>query len=213
MYIYDVMLGFKHVHLHDEMVDWNFSLYQVSQYTFAMCSYREKKPDPTEMMQLDGFTVDYCEQIPGEERINYTHDNLVHEIYKTVYHWNKYLLKIENWKKKLWISDAEVFGGKHFFNCVKEGDNVTFATDDENERTLWVQAIYRATGQTHKPVPPVVQTNKISNTQISRMQGGKFPINSCNGENVEAWDTGFTCKSRVIFAFVMKISDDLYMNV
>jgi hypothetical protein len=33
-----------------------------------MCSYREKKPDPTEMMQLDGFTVDYCEQIPGEYR-------------------------------------------------------------------------------------------------------------------------------------------------
>ena len=64
-------------------------------------------------------------------------------------------------------------GGKFFFNTVKEGDNLTFATDDENERTLWVQAVYRATGQTHKPVPPVIQTNKISNTQISRMQGGK----------------------------------------
>ena len=63
-------------------------------------------------------------------------------------------------------------GGKFFFNTVKEGDNVTFAAEDDNERTLWVQAIYRATGQTHKPVPPVVQTNKISNTQISRMQGG-----------------------------------------
>ncbi|XP_041348328.1 calcium-dependent secretion activator 1-like isoform X2 [Gigantopelta aegis] len=106
-----------------------FVLVQVSQYTFAMCSYREKKPDPTEMMQLDGFTVDYCEPLP------------------------------------------ELEGGKCFFNLVKEGDNVTFATEDESERTLWVQAIYRATGQTHKPVPPVVQTNKISNTQISRMQG------------------------------------------
>ena len=39
--------------------------FQVSQYTFAMCSYRERKPDPTEMMQLDGFTVDYCEPQPG----------------------------------------------------------------------------------------------------------------------------------------------------
>ncbi|XP_053377981.1 calcium-dependent secretion activator 1-like isoform X2 [Mercenaria mercenaria] len=106
-----------------------FVLVQVSQYTFAMCSYRERKPDPTEMMQLDGFTVDYCEPVP------------------------------------------ELEGGKHFFNTVKEGDNVTFASDDENERALWVQAVYRATGQTHKPVPPVVQTNKISNTQISRMQG------------------------------------------
>ncbi|XP_071161455.1 calcium-dependent secretion activator 1-like isoform X3 [Mytilus galloprovincialis] len=106
-----------------------FVLVQVSQYTFAMCSYREKKPDPTEMMQLDGFTVDYCEPLP----------------------------------------DCD--GGKYFYNTVKEGDNVVLATDDENERTLWVQAIYRATGQTHKPVPPVIQTNRISNTQISRMQG------------------------------------------
>ena len=38
---------------------------QVSQYTFAMCSYREKKSDPTEIMQLDGFTVDYCDPVPG----------------------------------------------------------------------------------------------------------------------------------------------------
>lgn len=38
---------------------------QVSQYTFAMCSYRERKADPTEMLQLDGFTVDYCEPFEG----------------------------------------------------------------------------------------------------------------------------------------------------
>jgi len=38
---------------------------QVSQYTFAMCSYRERKADPTEMLQLDGFTVDYCEPLEG----------------------------------------------------------------------------------------------------------------------------------------------------
>ncbi|XP_064604151.1 calcium-dependent secretion activator 1-like isoform X2 [Liolophura sinensis] len=106
-----------------------FVLVQVSSYTFAMCSYREKKPDPTEMMQLDQFTVDYCEALPDLE------------------------------------------GGRHFFNLVKEGDNVTFATEDETDRTLWVQAVYRATGQTHKPVPPVQQQNRISNTQISRMQG------------------------------------------
>ncbi|CAH1784696.1 unnamed protein product [Owenia fusiformis] len=107
-----------------------FVLVQVSQYTFAMCSYREKKPDPTEMMQLDGYTVDYCDPI------------------------------------------ADVEGGRHFFNVVKEGDSVMFATDDENERQLWVQAVVRATGQSHKPTPPQVQQpNRISNTQISRMQG------------------------------------------
>ena len=47
-----------------------------------------------------------------------------------------------------------------------------FGTDDDNERTLWVQAVYRATGQSHKPTPPLQQSNKISNSQISRMQGG-----------------------------------------
>ena len=44
-----------------------FVLVQVSQYVFAMCSYREKKSDPTEIMQLDGFTVEYCDQVQGEK--------------------------------------------------------------------------------------------------------------------------------------------------
>lgn len=144
-----------------------------------MCSYREKKPDPTEMMQLDGFTVDYCEQVPGLSPFSpnillcktiHVHERVKHKIRKILYPFCL-ILKVQI---KSFPPDAEGFGGKYFFNCVKEGDNVTFATDDENERTLWVQAIYRATGQTHKPVPPVVQTNKISNTQISRMQGGQY---------------------------------------
>lgn len=42
-----------------------FILVQVSQYTFAMCSYREKKSEPTEMLQLDGYSVDYIEPIQG----------------------------------------------------------------------------------------------------------------------------------------------------
>ena len=66
-----------------------------------------------------------------------------------------------------------VDGGKFFFNTVKEGDQVTFATDDESERTLWVQAIYRATGQSHKPTPPASQPTKMTNTQLSKVQGGK----------------------------------------
>ena len=52
---------------------------------------------------------------------------------------------------------------------------MTFVTDDEAERTLWVQAIYRATGQSHKPVPPVSVSQPCitSNTTLSRMQGGE----------------------------------------
>ena len=43
--------------------------HQVSQYTFAMCSYRERKADPTEILQLDGFTVDFCEPIEGRVKV------------------------------------------------------------------------------------------------------------------------------------------------
>jgi hypothetical protein len=43
-----------------------YVLVQVSQYTFAMCSYKEKTSEPSEMMQLDGYTVDYIEPASGE---------------------------------------------------------------------------------------------------------------------------------------------------
>ncbi|XP_065406728.1 calcium-dependent secretion activator 1 isoform X2 [Chrysemys picta bellii] len=103
-----------------------FVLVQVSQYTFAMCSYREKKAEPQELLQLDGYTVDYTDPQPGLE------------------------------------------GGRTFFNAVKEGDTVIFASDDEQDRILWVQAMYRATGQSHKPVPP---------TQVQKLnaKGGNVP--------------------------------------
>lgn len=59
-------------------------------------------------------------------------------------------------------------GGRTFFNAVKEGDTVIFASDDEQDRILWVQAMYRATGQSHKPVPP---------TQVQKLnaKGGTAP--------------------------------------
>ncbi|XP_074798433.1 calcium-dependent secretion activator 2 isoform X9 [Natator depressus] len=88
-----------------------FVLVQVSQYTFAMCSYREKKSEPQELMQLEGYTVDYTAPHTGLQ------------------------------------------GGQMFFNAVKEGDTVIFASDDDQDRILWVQAMYRATGQSYKPIP------------------------------------------------------------
>ncbi|KAJ7998946.1 hypothetical protein DPEC_G00210270 [Dallia pectoralis] len=97
-----------------------FVLVQVSQYTFAMCSYREKKAEPVELLQLDGYTVDYTDPQSGLD------------------------------------------GGRTFFNAVKEGDTVIFASDDEQDRILWVQAMYRATGQSHKPIPPT-QVQKLNN--------------------------------------------------
>ncbi|XP_076605784.1 calcium-dependent secretion activator 1 isoform X1 [Chaetodon auriga] len=103
-----------------------FVLVQVSQYTFAMCSYREKKAEPVELLQLDGYTVDYTDPQSGLD------------------------------------------GGRTFFNAVKEGDTVIFASDDEQDRILWVQAMYRATGQSHKPVPPT-QVQKLNS------KGGTAP--------------------------------------
>ncbi|XP_054632287.1 calcium-dependent secretion activator 2 isoform X4 [Dunckerocampus dactyliophorus] len=104
-----------------------FVLVQVSQYTFAMCSYREKKAEPQELMQLEGYTVDYCDPQPG------------------------------------------LHGGHVFFNAIKEGDLVVFACQDEQDRVLWVQAMYRATGQSYKPTPP-----PLSKTTNCR-PGGKNP--------------------------------------
>lgn len=63
---------------------------------------------------------------------------------------------------------AGLDGGRTFFNAVKEGDTVIFASDDEQDRILWVQAMYRATGQSHKPIPP---------TQVQKLnaKGGTAP--------------------------------------
>lgn len=63
-------------------------------------------------------------------------------------------------------------GGRYFFNAVKEGDNIILACDDENECHLWVMAMYRATGQSHKPTPLV--TSAAKNSTIYKIQGGVF---------------------------------------
>ena len=49
-----------------------FVLVQVSQYTFAICSYKEMKSDPSEMMQLDGYTVDYIEPAGGKASMQFS---------------------------------------------------------------------------------------------------------------------------------------------
>lgn len=67
------------------------------------------------------------------------------------------------------LTDLE--GGRYFFNAVKEGDSIIYASDDENECHLWVMAMYRATGQSHKPTPPLTLQDK--NSTISKIQGGK----------------------------------------
>lgn len=78
-------------------------------------------------------------------------------------------------------------GGRYFFNAVKEGDSVLFACDDENESHLWVMAMYRATGQAHKPAPPLTPAAK--NSTISKIQGGR--ILNWIGINMQRQDVQF----------------------
>ncbi|KAL0968079.1 hypothetical protein UPYG_G00262070 [Umbra pygmaea] len=131
-----------------------FVLVQVSQYTFAMCSYREKKSEPQELMQLDGYTVDYSDPQPGLQ------------------------------------------GGRVFFSAVKEGDLAVFASDDEQDRTLWVQAMYRATGQSYKPVPP--SQNPRQNCRGGKTQPDSpvslLSLDRCQRQGVEELISAVPCR-------------------
>uniref|UniRef100_A0A1I8IMF2 PH domain-containing protein n=1 Tax=Macrostomum lignano TaxID=282301 RepID=A0A1I8IMF2_9PLAT len=60
-----------------------------------------------------------------------------------------------------------------FFSTVREGDHVTYATEDEAERQLWVQAVYRATGQTHKPEPPSQPAVRAASAQAQQKLSGE----------------------------------------
>ncbi|CAL1285275.1 unnamed protein product [Larinioides sclopetarius] len=73
-------------------------------------------------------------------------------------------------EEKIFSPGSDLEGGRFFFNAVKEGDSVLFASDDENESHLWVMAMYRATGQSHKPTP-LIQPQTSKNSTISRLQG------------------------------------------
>lgn len=171
-------------------------LIQVSQYTFVMCAYREKKAKPTEMLQLDGYTVDYiepptdlimehCSEITSHEHHAAGHASATFGLAGRL---AKPFLKQQPGGGGAGGSGGTGAGGgpasgepdegagepgageqpsaiqtaaalsdelhnKYYFNVVKEGDSVVFACDDEQECFGWVMALYRATGQAHKPTP------------------------------------------------------------
>ncbi|KAK7605434.1 hypothetical protein V9T40_007292 [Parthenolecanium corni] len=67
---------------------------------------------------------------------------------------------IEPNKAQLMVG-TQIKGGSHFFSATKEGDTVLFATEDEKECRSWVAALYKSTGQSHKPAPS--STSKSDN--------------------------------------------------
>ncbi|XP_076176183.1 calcium-dependent secretion activator 1 isoform X1 [Ptiloglossa arizonensis] len=149
-------------------------LVQVSQYTFAMCSYKERRSEPSEMMQLDGYTVDY----------------------------------IEADSAKIMVS-ANLDGGRYYFNAVREGDNIVFAADDENECQTWVMVMYRATGQSHKPTPPVSVADK--NSTISKIQGD---ADRAKKHGMEDYISADPCKfdHHALFKFLQNLILDYRLN-
>lgn len=87
-------------------------LVQVSQYNFAICEYNKRKSRPVEILQLDGFIVDYAGHEPG--------------------------LSVGS-------------GGQGFFiSMIKEGDSLILATEHNNDRHQWIEAMCRATAQCEK---------------------------------------------------------------
>ncbi|KAA3681724.1 calcium-dependent secretion activator [Paragonimus westermani] len=146
-------------------------LIQVSQYTFVLAAYLEQKSHPHEFMVLDGFTVDYCESRPelilaaASQRNKPDH----HLSSTSLTSMSKMRFsglgrftsqqRIESASNVLGL-DGD-FTASYFFKLVREGDSVMVATSTEVDRQSWVQAIYRATGQTHKPSLPNQTTSTI----------------------------------------------------
>ncbi|KOB79024.1 Calcium-dependent secretion activator [Operophtera brumata] len=89
-------------------------LVQVSQYTFALCSYKDKKSEPAEMMH-QGTSMFH------------TYINLL----------SNYFSQILGSSTAQYFSELE--GAKHFMNAVRDGESVLMGVTDENECHLWTQ--------------------------------------------------------------------------
>ena len=61
---------------------------------------------------------------------------------------------------------------------------MVFASDEEADRALWVQAIYRATGQSHRPVPPPTTAHQAG-------KPGSGPQSKTQGINGDYDDDGY----------------------
>ncbi|CAH8503229.1 unnamed protein product [Heterobilharzia americana] len=63
---------------------------------------------------------------------------------------------------------------RFFFKLVREGDTLIVASSSEVDRHNWMQALYRATGQTHKPTPPGASSSTVIKTDQANLSNGRF---------------------------------------
>lgn len=187
-------------------------LVQASQYNFLLCSYKDKKAKPSEVLSLVGFTVDFVE--PPTDLImehctefastgtsyggsiaddstgasssaasfglagrlasairsgsssqsasmnsvsigsNSSNDDSTHLSSQEQQQSQQHQAQSSSSsaiKSAAALSDE--LHSKHYFTLIRENECALFCCDDEHEAASWVMALYRATGQAHKPEP------------------------------------------------------------
>ncbi|CAH8530575.1 unnamed protein product [Dicrocoelium dendriticum] len=139
-------------------------LIQVSQYTFVIAAYAEQKSHPSEFMALDGFTVDYCENRPDLVFASSSVRSKPEHHMSATSLTSLSKLRFGGFGRLVHQHRAESAAtmcgpepelkATYFLKLVREGDTVIMATSTDADRQSWIQTIYRATGQTHKPAIP-----------------------------------------------------------
>ncbi|KAK4469837.1 hypothetical protein MN116_007348, partial [Schistosoma mekongi] len=137
---------------------------QISQYTSVLASFTEQKSQASETIVLDGFTVDYCE--PITDLINMATFSRSgkpehHGSTTSLTSLSRLRLSTLGRMTSQRNMSSNPLGGlesdyspRFFFKLVREGDTIIVASTTEVDRQNWIQALYRATGQTHKPIIP-----------------------------------------------------------
>ncbi|CAL8091958.1 unnamed protein product [Calicophoron daubneyi] len=168
-------------------------LTQVSQFTFLLAAYGEQKSQPAEFLILDSFTVDYCESRPdlvlaatstrpnkpayhgsstslgSLSKLRFGSLSRMSSNHRTASAMSVNMIGREN-------SQSAATSSFFFFKLVREGDSLIVAAASELDRQNWVQAIYRATGQTHKPSVPVQPNNPLAIRSQNREIESHQPI-------------------------------------
>ncbi|VDQ08532.1 unnamed protein product [Trichobilharzia regenti] len=142
-----------------------------------LAAYAEQKTQPSESIILDGFTVDYCEPRPDLINLATFGRNGKPDHHASTSSLTS-LSRLRFSSLARIGSQRNVGSGplgvlecdntpRFFFKLVREGDTLIVASSAEIDRQNWIQALYRATGQTHKPTAP----GAVSSTALTNDQG------------------------------------------
>ncbi|CAH8490899.1 unnamed protein product [Schistosoma turkestanicum] len=166
---------------------------QISQYTSILSSFAEQKSQPSELIILDGFTVDYCES--RTDLINmaaFSRNGKPEHHGSTTSLTSLSRLKLSTLGRitsQRHVGSYPVGGlecdytPRYFFKLVREGETIIVASSTEVDRQNWIQALYRATGQTHKPTLP-----GASNVTSIISDQKKNPVDAETGQKLKTID-------------------------